>query len=205
MPTDSKTPIKDSLPARQRRFVVELTKDPLKKNITKAAIAAGYSKKSAHVTASRMLKNAKIKLAVLEIEQSQEKRIEITTDKILQELALIAFSDPAHYIEIEPDGNMRVLPFGDMPPGASRAIKGVKTSHKIKEEAAAGERADKPSETVILHSSLEYSHHDKMKALELLGKNKKLFIDVKEVRGEVDLITPTGLQELGKVLRAVIS
>lgn len=197
MPASKKKPTKRKLTDKRRLFVTEYLVD---RNATQAAIRAGFSAKTADRIGPELLGISCVKEALEDALRAQERRIEITADRILQELALIAFCDPRHYMEIEPDGNVRILSFDEMPEGASRTIKGVKASHKIKENAVAGEKTDKPTETVTLYSSLEYTHHDKMKALELLGKNKKLFIDVKEHRGKVDLITPTGLQELKEIL-----
>ena len=204
MPRSKQTPKK--LTPRQRLFVLEITKDPRDKDATAAAIRAGFKERSAKSTASRMLTHDNFKHVQDAIEEktlANEARVDISTDRIARELALIAFSDPAHYMEIMPDGTSRVLSFDEMDPEARRALKSVSATHKIK-EVVAGEGDPDKAETVILYSSVEYAHHDKMKALELLGKHKKMFIEVKEVRGDIDLITPTGLQKLGEVLREVV-
>jgi phage terminase small subunit len=63
-------------------------------NATRAAIAAGYSRKGAEVTASQLLRNPKV---AAEIEKKFGKRLdklEITADKVLKEIAKIAFFDP---------------------------------------------------------------------------------------------------------------
>ena len=62
------------LTAKQARFVAEYQVDL---NATQAAIRAGYSPTSAHVTASRMLSDAKIRAAV---EQTQRKVTEAVLD-----------------------------------------------------------------------------------------------------------------------------
>jgi len=62
------------LTPKQARFVAEYQVDL---NATQAAIRAGYSPTSAHVTASRMLSDAKVRAAV---EQTQRKVTEAVLD-----------------------------------------------------------------------------------------------------------------------------
>ena len=53
---------------------------------TKAAIAAGYSDKSAHVAASRLLKRDKVRDRVSELHSENMQRNLITVDKVLADL-----------------------------------------------------------------------------------------------------------------------
>jgi phage terminase small subunit len=85
------------LSAKRRRFVCEYLVD---QNAKRAAIRAGYSQRSTEVTACRLLRNAKVRAAV-------EKRLEdheIKADRVLAELAKIAFSNMADYLTIGPGG-----------------------------------------------------------------------------------------------------
>ena len=68
---------------RQQRFVEEYS---LSGNATQAAIAAGYNKHSAHVTGSRLLRNAKVWQAIEAKKQEAAERNEITRDYIVNEL-----------------------------------------------------------------------------------------------------------------------
>lgn len=73
-------------------------------NITKAAIAAGYSSRSAHVTGSRLLNDAKVKEIIKQASERRAKRYELTVDNITDELAKIAKSDPRMLMEWGPNG-----------------------------------------------------------------------------------------------------
>lgn len=53
---------------------------------TKSAIEAGYSEKSAHVAASRLLKRDNLRKRILELHQENMKRNMITVDKVLADL-----------------------------------------------------------------------------------------------------------------------
>lgn len=73
----------DLLPPNQKIFVDEYVKD---RNGKRAAIAAGYSPKTAEQQASRLLRNVKVKAAIEERLLAAQKRREETLDDILNEL-----------------------------------------------------------------------------------------------------------------------
>ena len=75
---------------RQIRFCEEYLKDC---NQTQAAIRAGYSAKTANEQASRLLANVNIKNYLQELRQEQQKRTLVTADRVIDELAKLAFSD----------------------------------------------------------------------------------------------------------------
>jgi len=68
------------LTPRQKCFVGEYLLDL---NATKAAIRAGYSEKSAEVTGSRMLRNAKVRAAVDQAMEKRAKRNELSADYVI--------------------------------------------------------------------------------------------------------------------------
>ncbi len=76
---------------KQKRFVDEYLKDL---NATQAAIRAGYSAKTAYAIAEKLLRKAEIQQAVQDAKKARSKRTEITQDRVLQELARLAFFDP---------------------------------------------------------------------------------------------------------------
>lgn len=80
----------ENLTAKQRRFAEEYAVDL---NGTQAAIRAGYSNKGAEVQASELLRIGKVRLHVDKLLRERSKRTEITADRVLQELARIAFFD----------------------------------------------------------------------------------------------------------------
>jgi hypothetical protein len=76
------------LTGRQRAFVEELPKN--KWNGTKAAIAAGYSAKSAHVMACRLLKNPKVVAAIDKRKAEIRKKTDFTVESQLNNFDRIA-------------------------------------------------------------------------------------------------------------------
>ncbi|WP_373397950.1 terminase small subunit [Algoriphagus halophilus] len=67
-------------------------------NATSAAIKAGYSKKSAKVQASRMLTNANLSNYLKWKSEPIMDELEITQERILKELASIAFAKPTDFL-----------------------------------------------------------------------------------------------------------
>ena len=63
-----------------------------------AAVRAGYAPRSAEVAASRLLKNDKIQARIAELQRPQLEKLEISAEKVLEELALIAFARPKKYM-----------------------------------------------------------------------------------------------------------
>lgn len=91
------------LTEKQRRFVEEYLIDL---NATQAYLRAGYSAKNenvAGVEAHKLLRNPKIDKAIQEAMDERSKRTEITADRVLKELAHIAFDDIKNYLEFYPD------------------------------------------------------------------------------------------------------
>jgi phage terminase small subunit len=80
------------LTPKQQRFVDEYLVDL---NATAAYARAGYAARgnAAEVNASRLLRNAQVVAAVQEAMRARERRTHITQDRVLQELARIAFFD----------------------------------------------------------------------------------------------------------------
>lgn len=164
---------KNELNPKQKLFVAEYLKD---KSATQAAIRAGYSEKTAHSQGPRLLGHVGVKTAIAEGLERLHKKLDISAERIREELARIAFADMADHVSVGTEGEVRIKSFDEMPEGSSRCISGIKEKRRIL--AGAGEDA-------ILESTLEYKHHDKVKALELLGKDQGMFKDKVEHTIEV--------------------
>lgn len=143
---------------RQERFVQEYLIDL---NATRAAIKAGYSKKSAATIAVQLLNKKQVSKAILEAQQKRELKTNITQERVLFELAIIAFSNMPDYLSVDEDtGAVRVKGFDSMPKDASRAIESVKENRSVSEDSK-GDRS-------IIFEKFEFKLHSKIKALELL-------------------------------------
>jgi phage terminase small subunit len=186
----------DALSAKQQRFVEEYLVDL---NATKAAERAGYSAKSAQVTGSRLLSNAMVQAAIQERQQKRAVKLDITVDRIELELARIAFSDmrrvaqwgptkAAQQSEREAEAESQAR-MGDDEGGNARPVppNGVMLlpSDELSDDDAAA--VAQVTEAALPGGGLKYGIklHDKMKALELLGKRHGMFVEKHEHKHDV--------------------
>jgi hypothetical protein len=76
---------------KQRKFAQEYVRDF---NATQAAIRAGYSKSSARQAGAVNMKNAVIKSAIADFHHENAKNVNISTERVAEELASVAFARP---------------------------------------------------------------------------------------------------------------
>ena len=95
-------------------------------NASRAARDVGYAAKSASVEGSRLLANAEVQAEITRQRAILMEQSNVTPEKIVAELAVIAFSDLGDYIRIHQDGTPSIE-LGNMPPGATRAIASLNT------------------------------------------------------------------------------
>ena len=101
-----------ALNAKQEAFAREYIVD---RNGTQAAIRAGYSEKGASVHGSRLLRNVQVRALIDELIAAQFERLDITTDRVFEELAAVAFSNIGRYATVTGDGDVSLFPWSDMP------------------------------------------------------------------------------------------
>jgi phage terminase small subunit len=143
---------------RQLRFVAEYAVDY---NGTQAAIRAGYSPRTANEQAARLLAKASVKSAVAEKQAEAEAKTDITIERLLHELALIAFSDIRHFA-VDDLGQLRLV--DGAPDEAWRAVSSVK--HRI--------TTTKAGDTL---REVEYRLWNKNGAIDLAGKHLGMFME----------------------------
>ena len=74
-------------------------------NATRAAEMAGYSPKTAYSQGQRLLKNVEVQRAIQAAMDKRADKLEITADRVLQEIAKLAFLDPRKFFE--DDGSLK--------------------------------------------------------------------------------------------------
>lgn len=146
-----------------RQYLVDL-------NATAAAIRAGYSERTAKSQGQRLLTNVDVSAALAAAQAEREQRTEITQDRVVSELARIAFADPRDLMEWGPSG-----------------VKLKDSADLTKEQAASV--AEVSETTTKDGGSLKLKKHDKVKALELLGRHMGMFKDKveAEISGDVSV------------------
>ena len=161
------------LTARQLMFCEEYLTDL---NATQAAIRAGYSEKYAHTNAAKLLQNTTIQEYIEKRKKDRIRRTEITQDAVLQELAIVAFAVATDYAKVvereatvEVDGNIIPLLDAEGNPFKYRTVEPVLTEELTEEQKKALAVIKKGRD------GFEIKPHDKMKALEMLGRHLGLW------------------------------
>jgi phage terminase small subunit len=86
---------------RQRRFVEEYLVDL---NATQAAKRAGYSARSAASRGSKLLRNPAVAAAIEKAQAKRAQRTRVSADRVVTELAKVAFGDPRRLFSWGPGG-----------------------------------------------------------------------------------------------------
>ncbi len=149
---------------RQAIFYGEYIKDS---NGTRAAIAAGYPERSAHVASARMLRNAQVSAAIAAWRERQCEKLEITAERVLQELMKLATFDPGRLYD--KDGVR--IPVHLLDDVTRAAVAGVEDETR----ETAGEKRGDGTAPVTITRKQRIKMADKGPNLERLGKYLKLF------------------------------
>ena len=135
---------------KQARFCEEYMIDL---NATQAAIRAGYSPKTANEQAARLLANVSIQNRIAQLQAEQSRRTGVSADRVVRELARIAFANASDLIDPE-TATVKL--------DASRDDFAAVQSIKVKSFGEDG----------LEH---EVKLADKLKALDLLGRHLGMF------------------------------
>lgn len=147
------------LTPKQERFVEEYLIDL---NATQAAIRAGYSPSTAKDIGCENLAKPNIRACIDQAMAERSKRTGISQDRVIRELARLAFVNPDDVINLNNATVKRDAAEDDL-----AAIQSVKVKSSSSENGEMIER--------------EVRLNDKLKALELLGKHLGMFRDKVEV------------------------
>lgn len=143
------------LTAQQELFCREYCVDF---NASQAAIRAKYSKKSARATAARLLTKENVQRKIQELQKETAKKIDITVQNVLEELAKLAFSNLPAMLKQQGD-SFALKDLGDLADDQKAAI-----SEITETENNRGRK-------------VKFKLYDKPKALELLGRHLGMFTD----------------------------
>ena len=156
---------------KQDRFVEEYIKTF---NRTKAALAAGYSPKTAYSQGARLLKNVEIAKAV----SDRLGEIAMTSDEVLMRVAKIARGDIGDMLKVDGENVVidLVAAMDEKKEKKTGLIKRITQRKLIKNVG----------DSVIEEVTTSLELHDPLTALQLLGKNHRLFVDKTELSGPND-------------------
>lgn len=162
-----------ALTPKQAEFVEQYIIDL---NGTQAAIRAGYSPRTANEQAARLLTKVSVRSALTEAMKARENRTHITQDRVLQELARIAFFDLRKlYRE---DGSMKGM--HELDDDAAAVLAGVDVVETMKASVEDGEIIHTPEFTK------KAKVFDKGTALTLAMRHLGMLKDKTELSGPND-------------------
>lgn len=170
-------PVGDKLTAKQARFVEEYLIDL---NATQAAIRAGYSEKNADKIGSELLGNTRVREAIDAAKIKRSNKLEITAERVLTEMARMAYYDPLDLIEIARDALPDEIADGVTLSEDGKIITGLRSARDIKylpediRRAIVGWGYDRNQNFTIKLA-------DKGKALDQLARHLSLYNDKIEV------------------------
>lgn len=95
------------LTLKQERFVAEYLIDA---NATRAAIAAGYSPRTAYRTGADMLQAGKVKAAIEASQKRLANRLEHSAEDVRREIERLAMFDPAALVGVKGPADIPALP-----------------------------------------------------------------------------------------------
>jgi phage terminase small subunit len=108
---------------RQQRFVEEYLVDM---NAHQAALRAGFSPRSARQIVTKLLRRPEVADAIRAATDARAERLRITADRVLPELARIAFAEIGRLAEWGPDG-VTLKPRREITPDDAAAIAEIAT------------------------------------------------------------------------------
>lgn len=146
-----------SLAPKQAKFVDEYLIDL---NATQAAIRAGYSEKTARWIGGQLLAKTHVREAIERRMKDRQRRTEITQDRVLIEVARLAFLDIRKAFDAE--GNLKAI--HDLDDDTAAAISGIEVLESVSENG---------SVTRIKKIRLA----DKRASLELAGRHLQMWND----------------------------
>lgn len=158
------------LTPKQQRFVDEYLIDL---NATQAAIRAGYSARTAEKIGSENLRKPGISAAITERRAKIAAKLEVTQERIAEELAKIGFANMQDYMRSGPDGDP-FLDFSNLTRDQAAALA----------EVTVEDFKDGRGEDARDVRRVKFKLHDKRAALVDLGKHLGMFKDKVEVTGK---------------------
>lgn len=170
--------VNDNLTSGQYKFIDEYLKDFDGKA---AAIRAGYKEKGAYAASCRILQNPVARRIIDERRAEIARRNDISIDWIVERLKRIVDADLRDFYN--EDGTMK-LPH-ELSPDAAFVISSLKTKSSLSTPGGIG------AATIVK----DFTRVDKLKALEMLAKYKRMFSDEDAEKGTVTIKVEGGFRD----------
>ena len=139
-----------------REFIIDF-------NATRAATAAGFSKKTAKQQGSRLLTRVDVQKRIAELIQERKAKIEFTAENVLAELGKLAFVNIKDYVKHATDRWIFFKNIDEIPRDLAAAVEAIKQTDK----------------------GIEVKLYNKPKSLELALRHFGLLTDNLSVKGSI--------------------
>lgn len=167
-----------ALKGKQKRFCEEYIIDL---NATQAAIRAGYSEKTAKAIGHENLTKPNVMEYIHKLQNKRSERTEITADMVLKEFAKIGFANIDDFLKVE-TGKKTVNMNGNEVEYEATEVKVFDT------DSVSADKLGAVSEIRQTKDGIVVKLHDKVAALNAIGKHLGMFIDKSEVKLNVPTI-----------------
>lgn len=177
-----------SLTAKQKIFVDEYLIDFNGTRAYKVAYANVKKDETAAAASARLLRNVKVQARIQERMKERQKRVEITQDRVIMELARIGFANVTDYANVVEETVEEERPVFNDDGEVVDHITVVRNIKRVDIEPTTDLDADRRaalSEIKETKQGIEIKLHDKVKALELLGRHLGMFTDNVNLTGIV--------------------
>lgn len=150
---------------RRTRFIREYLLD---QNATRAAIAAGYSEKTAGQAGHRLLKDIQVRAEIEQKNTEINQKLDLTIERVKLEIARLAYYDPRNFFNV--DGSAKAIT--ELDEDSARALAGFEMA-----ELFSGSGEDRASVGQIK----KFKMGDKGRALEMAARHLKMLTDKVEL------------------------
>lgn len=134
-------------------------------NATQSYLEAGYKVKNdetARANSSVLLTNPNVRAYIESLQKALSASTKITTERLMEETAKIAFSDLNEIVAVE-DGVLVLKPAQDL-----NQLDGVSATKTVSESSSSGKNGDSSSSSVT--NSFAIKRADRLKALDMLAR-----------------------------------
>ena len=145
-------------------------------NATKSAIAVGYAPASAHISGSRLIRDAYISEQISSRANKQYADIDVSAERVIRALGNLAFFDVRKFWN--DDGTLRNVT--ELDADTAQALAGFEVERLFAHFAKGKAQETGTTSKIKLVNRLQ--------ALEALGRHHKLFTDKVEVSASEDLV-----------------
>lgn len=149
---------KSKLPAKQEMFVQEYLKDLNATAAYKRSYPNCKSATAARVESTRLLASPSIRARVDAYRSRAEKNTNVSQERVLKELATVAFASIGLMCDWDADNDLTLKPKTELTPEDMAAIQSIQSNDQFYQNERIGRR-------------INFKMHDKLKALELLCKH----------------------------------